>query len=281
MMSPEEQVARRITSASVIGGLAALANFALDFSLDRLGIVLATNALNDLLIGIATGTMAYIWISRQAAAHARELSSEKIKQRAVDEERKRIALELHDTVSQDLTSIVLQLESAGQNVNQHSEIVEGILQTARRGLAEMRYALWDLYPEELGRLDLGGAIERLSKDVATGTPLNVQCSVNGLIRRLPPNVEKNLLRISQEALFNVVKHAKAHEVSIELLLDEQRAELSVKDDGQGFQADSIPAGFGLQTMHDRATLLGGDFHICSECGHGTEIRASIPIPRAT
>lgn len=280
-MSPDEQFARRIISAFVIGVLVAITNFVLDISLDHFGIVLATNALNDLLIGLAAATMAYVWVSRQASVHARELSSEKIKQRAVDEERKRIALELHDTVSQDLTSIVIQLENAAACLNGQSEVVEGALQTARRGMAEMRCALWDLYPEELRRVDLGGAIEHLSKDLATGSALSVQCSVSGIIRRLPTDVEKNLLRISQEALFNVVKHAKAHEVSVELILDEQRAELSVKDDGQGFATDSSLGGFGLSFMKDRAKVLGGECWISSERGRGTEVHASIPIPRAT
>ena len=98
-----------------------------------------------------------------------------------------------------------------------------------------------------------------------------------MIRRLPLEIEKGLLRISQEALSNVVKHAQAHEVRIELFLDSQRARLCVKDDGQGFRPELNPGSFGLTSMQDRTQSLGGVWTIHSEPGRGTEVHASIPI----
>ena len=104
--------------------------------------------------------------------------------------------------------------------------------------------------------------------------------MEGAVRPLPPDMEKCLLRISQEALSNVVKHAQAHEVQIELFFDSQLARLCVKDDGQGFQTESAPGSFGLTSMEDRTKALGGVWTIHSEPGRGTEVHASIPIPPA-
>ena len=99
-----------------------------------------------------------------------------------------------------------------------------------------------------------------------------------MIRPLPPEIEKVLLRISQEALSNVVKHAQAREVQVELILDSQRARLCVKDDGLGFEPQEDGGSFGLTSMQDRAKALGGVWTIRSEPGRGTEVQASIPIP---
>lgn len=145
----------------------------------------------------------------------------------------------------------------------------------------MRCALWDLYPEELQKLDLKNAIEMLVKDLTADNELSVQFSLDGKVRRLPLDIEKGLLRISQEALSNIVKHARAREVRIDLFLDSERARLSVKDDGQGFQPDLHAGSFGLTSMQDRTTSLGGIWTIHSEPGCGTEVHASIPIPPVT
>jgi signal transduction histidine kinase len=281
MKTADEQFGRQIITAFAVGILVAGVDALIDFSFARLGIATDTNILNDLLIGAAAAAIAYVWVSRQAAEQARKLSKEKIRQQAIDEERKRIALELHDSVSQDLTGIVLQLECAGDSLNDKStarEHLHGALRLARRSLAEMRCALWDICPDELQSANLGRAIERLSKDLTAGTSLGVRCSLTGMARRLPPDIEKNLLRISQEALSNVIRHAQAHQVQIELSLDAQQARLCVKDDGRGFATESAPESFGLTFMKDRARALGGVWWIRSELGHGTEVHAAIPIP---
>ena len=159
--------------------------------------------------------------------------------------------------------------------------VHRALQLVRGSMTEMRCALWDLYPEELEKLDLKNAIELLVKDLTADNGLSVQFSLDGKIRRLPLDIEKVLLRISQEALSNIVKHAQAREVRVDLFLDAERARLSVKDDGQGFQPDLNAGSFGLTSMQDRTKALGGIWTIHSEPGRGTEVHASIPIPPVT
>lgn len=280
-MSPDERLGRRIIGSFVLGLGIAMANFALDRLFARMGAARDTNILNDLIIGAAAAVLAYVWVSRQDVKHALELSREKLMQEAIQAERKRMALELHDTVCQAHTGSIMHLELAGDFLDDNPAArthVHRALQLVRGSMTEMRCALWDLYPEELEKLDLKNAIELLVKDLTADNGLSVQFSLDGKIRRLPLDIEKGLLRISQEALSNIVKHAQAREVRIDLFLDSERARLSVKDDGQGFQPDLNAGSFGLTSMQDRTKAMGGIWTIHSEPGHGTEVHASIPIP---
>ena len=145
----------------------------------------------------------------------------------------------------------------------------------------MRCALWDLYPDELQKLDLQSSIESLVNDLTSSDGVVVHFSTDGASRRLPLDIERALLRICQEALSNIVKHARAHEVKIALFFDSQHARLSVEDDGQGFQPEEVSESFGLISMQNRAKSLGGVWTIRSELGRGTDVRVSIPIPHAT
>lgn len=280
-MSPDERPGKRIIGSLALGILVALANYALDVSFARLKVVPATTVLNDLIIGAAAGLLAYIWISRQTAKHALQMSREKLMQVAINEERKRIALELHDTVCQAQAAAVMHMEMAGDSLKGDSRAQEHLhkaLHLVRGSMTEMRCALWDLYPEELQKVDFQNAIEFLIKDLTAENGLSVQFSLNGTIRRLPEAIEKGLLRISKEALSNVVKHAHAHEVRVELSLDSQQVQLCVRDDGQGFQPELQSGSFGMTSMQERTKALGGMWTIHSEPGSGTEIHASIPIP---
>jgi signal transduction histidine kinase len=281
MISPDEQLGRRILGALALGALVALVNFALDISFVRLGVAPASTVLNDLIIGAAAGSFAYIWMSRQASKHEVELSAQRLVDETLQQERKRIALELHDTVCQAQTGAVLELECAGDSLAEGSEAREHVIRALRlvRGsVTAARCALWDLYPEELQKIHLKNALGSLVKDLAVMNGITAHFCVDGMIRPLSPEIEKGLLRISQEALSNVVKHAKAREVQIELFFDSQRARLQVKDDGLGFRPELIPGSFGLTSMEERTKALGGVWTIHSEPGRGTEVHASIPIP---
>jgi signal transduction histidine kinase len=280
-MSRYEKLGRRVVGSLALGIAVALVNFALDVRFARLGDAPATAILNDLIIGTAAGLFAYLWVSRQASKYARERATEKRMQEAVHQERKRMALELHDTVCQALAAANMHMELAGDSLAPNLDSQEHFhraLQLVRGSITNMRCALWDLYPEELQKVDLKSALEYLVKDLTAGNSLNVQLSLDGIVRRLPPDVEKSLLRISQEALSNVVKHAQAHEVRIELLLEAQQAQLRVKDDGRGFQPELNAGTYGLTSMQDRTKTLGGVWTIESAPGRGTEVHASIPIP---
>ena len=282
-MSPEESLGRRIVGSFVFGLFVAVSNFGLDRLFARMGAARDTNVLNDLLIGAAAALLGYIWMSRQEVKHNLELSKEKLMQEAIQGERKRMAFELHDTVCQAHTAAIMHLELAGDTLGENlaaSEHLNRALNLVRGSTTEIRCALWDLYPEELQKVGLKKAIEHLVKDLTADSRMDVQFSLTGKIHELPPEVEKGLLRISQEALSNVVKHAQAREVRIELVLDSRRARLSVKDDGQGFEPELSSGSLGLTSMRNRTKTLGGVWTIQSEPGRGTEVNASIPIPPA-
>jgi signal transduction histidine kinase len=282
-MPPDEKPRRRVFGAVILGLFIAVVNYVLDRVFDRLGHPSATTFFNDLIIGSAAGLFAFIWMARQAARNALARQAEKLSEEILQKERKRIALELHDTVCQEQTGAILQLEVAGNRMEDNSKEREHVfraLHLIRESNMEMRCALWDLYPEELQKVHLKGAIESLVKDLISSNELTARLSVEGMIRPLPADVEKCLLRISQEALSNVVKHAQAHEVQIDLFYDSCAARLKVKDDGLGFQPTSAPRSFGLNSMQERTRALGGEWTIHSEPGHGTEVHASVPIPPA-
>ena len=121
VMSPDEKLGRRVIGAFLLGAFVALINFALDVSLIRLGITPHTYALNNLIIGAAAGLLAYIWMARQNARNELELSTQKLAEEIVQKERKRIALELHDTVCQAQTGAIMHLECAGDSLGESPE----------------------------------------------------------------------------------------------------------------------------------------------------------------
>jgi signal transduction histidine kinase len=283
-MSTSERLGRRIIGSLALGAFAALANIALDISVSRRDGVHATNTLNEFLIGVGVALLGYAWVSRRDSKHALELSTVRVMREAIDKERKRIALEIHDSVGQALTGAILHLELASDflPVNQPArEHVRRAFQLVCGSMTDMRCALWDLYPEELQKLGLKSAIECLVRDWTTSDGLKVHFSVNGLPRRLPLETEKALLRICQEALSNAVRHAQAREVRIQLFFDSQEARLHVKDDGRGFQPGQISESFGLISMQNRVQSSGGVWALHSEPGCGTDVQVSIPIPLAT
>jgi signal transduction histidine kinase len=259
---PPAKLGRRILGSFILGAVVGIANFALDVSFPQFHKVPATTVFNDFIIGTAAGVLAYIWVTRQTARHALELSREKL------------------TVCQAHAAAVMHLECAEESPEMNPEAREHLnraSQLVRGATTEMRCVLWDLYPEEMQKVDLRTAMEYLAKNLTAGTGLNVRVSIGGDLERLPQKVRSGLLRISQEALSNVVRHAHAHDACIEVLVDSGQAHLCVKDDGRGFRTEPEPGTFGLTSMENRTKALGGLWEIHSEPGRGTEIRASIPM----
>ncbi len=205
---------------------------------------------------------------------------------AVLEERNRIAREIHDTLAQGFTGIVLQLEAAEQALETDAVHAQQHLDRARtlakESLNEARRSVWALRPQQLEQLPLETALnqetDRFSRD--TGIPAGFVISGNKLA--LSPEIEIALLRICQEALTNVKKHARANQVEIKMIYEEKAVRLSVHDDGTGFDPASLSTNhFGLVIMQERAKLLGGIIEINSEKGKGTHLEARIPVERGT
>jgi nitrate/nitrite-specific signal transduction histidine kinase len=201
---------------------------------------------------------------------------------AVLEERHRLARELHDSVSQALFSIELHAKAiatyARRDPQQTETHLQQLRQIAHDARQEMRSLIFDLRPSTL---DDGGLVAALRGQVdrlrALGG-LQVELEISG-DRRLPAAAERDLYRIFQEALHNVVKHASARRVDVSLDFGPQQARLRVADDGKGFDPQALAAngrGFGLLGMRERAEALGGCLEIASQPGHGTEVVVKIP-----
>jgi signal transduction histidine kinase len=209
------------------------------------------------------------------------------RQAGVLQERQRMAQEIHDTLAQDFTGIIMQLEAAEQALLSDSKDAQGHIQQsremARAGLGEARRLVQALRPAALEKASLPEALERASARWAKETGLKLNFFVTGEACSLHPEVEVTLLRAMQEALANVHKHARAQEASVTLSYMENQVMLDVHDNGVGFdpqvlQPNLIDAhgGFGLQSMKQRAVQVGGQVILESSPGKGTTLAVHIP-----
>ena len=193
------------------------------------------------------------------------------------EERNRMAREIHDTLAQSFTGILVQIGAATQVLaddieatQAHLEIIDEL---ARTGLAEARRSVVALRPQLLEEGNLHSALHRLVTQMRAAADTTLIYEITGTAYSLPTEVENNLLRIGQEALTNAIKYADATEIRVELVYDNAQCILRVKDDGRGFGVATIPSvgGFGLLGMSERAEHIGAQLSIQSQPGQGTEI----------
>jgi signal transduction histidine kinase len=199
---------------------------------------------------------------------------------AQEDERRRLARELHDETGQALTSILLGLrgledakdpEALRAAVGEVRDLVRSTLQDVRRLAVELR-------PKALDDFGLVPAVERLTESFAEQTGIDVEFVHNITDSRLPPGIETALYRIVQESLTNVVKHARAGHVSIVLTGKHGSVSILVEDDGVGFEPSrSRGDGLGLLGMRERVELLGGRMTVESRPGAGTTFVAEVPV----
>lgn len=191
----------------------------------------------------------------------------------VQEERQRLAREIHDTTAQSLAGIVTQLEAAVGG-----ERHERALALARHALAEARRSMLDLSPADLDGADLPDAVRGVVNAWSTEHGVRADAVVVGDPVPLHPEVEATVLRIAQESLQNVAKHAGATRVGVTLSYDGDEVVLDVRDDGVGFDlaAPTESSSFGLRGMRQRVARLAGDLTLESDPGRGTAISARLP-----
>jgi signal transduction histidine kinase len=199
-------------------------------------------------------------------------------------ERQRLARDLHDTLTQGFASVVLLLEAAeeslagGRPVDRH---IAQALRSARDNLAESRRVVWALRPRPLAEQPLPQALEELTGRLGEETGLQAETVVTGTARPLPAQVEEALLRIGQEALANVRKHAAASRVTVTLSYLDDAVTVDVHDDGVGFDhaaTAAAGAGLGLHAMGERVAALGGSLAVESAPGEGTTVAVEVPAP---
>jgi signal transduction histidine kinase len=203
------------------------------------------------------------------------------KETAVLEDRQRLARELHDAVNQNLFSASVIAETLPQLWERKPQIVQknlGDLHRLIRGaLAEMRILLLELRPVSMADAILCELLQQLVDGVKGRTYLDITLQIQGECE-IPTQVKKNLFRIAQEALNNVVKHAQAQHVQLMLNQSGEQIILRINDDGQGFDVSELYSGghLGLQIMRERAKSIGANLSISSHFGLGTEIVAIWP-----
>ncbi len=201
---------------------------------------------------------------------------------AAFEERQRLAREIHDSLGQAFTAILLQLRSAeatlGDEPDRARTAIGQVRELARDGLADTRRAVDALRPQTLDRFDLATALRRAVVQATLGTPMDVQCSVRGDVYALPIDTATQLLRIAQEAISNTLKYADAQRLTIELTFEPEQTQLHVQDDGRGFELEQAAAagGFGLLSMRARAVAIAAELTITSALGQGTSLLVALP-----
>ncbi|CAM3429574.1 PAS domain-containing sensor histidine kinase [Brevibacillus invocatus] len=203
---------------------------------------------------------------------------------AQEEERKRIARELHDGVGQALYSILVGLNVIGQDnltdpIKQH---VNDLLQMTSKAMEEVKRMALELRPSALDDLGLLPALRSLMKRVEKSFHIQVEMHVQGEKRRYSAAMETALYRIVQEAMTNTAKYGKASQLGIVFENREKEVVVTVVDDGVGFdveQALNAGKGLGLFGMRERAQLLGGTFDIRSAPDDGTTVIIRIPVPK--
>jgi signal transduction histidine kinase len=207
---------------------------------------------------------------------------------AQEDERRRIARELHDQLGQQMTALRLTLETLRAQSLERTEFraqVEALQELARQLDQDVAFRVWELRPVALEHLGLGAALAEYvgnwSKRFGIRAELHMGRPTDA---RLSPDVETIMYRLAQEALNNVVKHARAERVDVALEHTPGVVSLIIEDNGIGFNAadvESARGGLGLIGMRERAALAGADFQIESTPGSGTTIILRVPAPAAT
>jgi signal transduction histidine kinase len=201
------------------------------------------------------------------------------------DERARLSREVHDTLAQAFVGISSQLDVVESYMPPGSSPGRDSLEIAQRmaqhSLTEARRSVADLRASALDELNLAGALETGVLQWTAGSGVEVDVAVSGDTSALPENVAHHVLRIAQEAINNVVKHARAHTVRLNLLVDAKSLDLRIADNGCGFEPEgmlsSCQGNFGLMGMRERAEQLGGEFHIHSSPGQGTQLNVTVPL----
>lgn len=205
------------------------------------------------------------------------------------EERERLALEIHDTIAQDITGIITQLEAVTGHTSDAAtaERIDHAATLARNALGEARRSVQGLLPSQLGDTGLADALSRMTDDWSANQGVHAEFLVTGVSRPVHRDVEAAVVRVAQEALTNVAKHARATRVGVTLSYTEDDLVLDVRDDGIGFADGHIAAqrpplqrqagGVGLHGIRQRAAKLAGELVIEGEPHQGTALCLRVPV----
>ena len=223
----------------------------------------------------------------QALAHQAMLAiqlnefAERSRQAAVLEERNRMARDIHDTLAQGFTGVIVQLEAAEdaiaccrrKDANRH---LQRASQLARQSLNEARRSVHALRPQALQSGNFWNALKGIIKNTTAGTALHTAFNLRGKMRHLPLVWQENLLHIGLEALTNALKYARPRNFETRLTFNTKALRLELRDDGDGFKVKERHDGLGLAGMRERVEQMGGTLKITSARGKGTDVVVTLP-----
>jgi signal transduction histidine kinase len=232
----------------------------------------------------------YLTIGAQVALVLENFSLiEQAQQAGVSSERQRLARDIHDTLAQAFTSIVMKLEAAEarmpSDLNAVQQYLDQARSIARESLTEARRYMWALRPEALERSSLPEALRRLAERWSQESGAVASVTVTGTPHSLTPEIKVTLLRVAQEALTNCRKHARARQVVMTVSYMNNLVTLNVQDDGVGFDpahlrpysSEHTASGFGLVGMQERVKQLRGTVMVESAPGEGCTLMAAVPM----
>ena len=201
-------------------------------------------------------------------------------------ERSRIARELHDTLIQGFSGITMAMQALAARLRsspQERETLEDIIRDAATCLRETRQSVAGLRAGHDAESGLAAAIGSAAREITDTKDVRLKLKLDRVLRKLPAEVEYNLLRIASEAVSNSVKHSGARNIEVALESTPEALRLRVHDDGSGLGKDGAalrPGHYGIIGMKERATQIGADLELLSEPGHGTTVSVLLPARRA-
>jgi signal transduction histidine kinase len=200
---------------------------------------------------------------------------------AVFEERNRMARDIHDTLAQGFTGVIVQLEAAEDAIScgsrkEADDHLHRAGELARRSLSEARRSVHALRPQALQEHNFWDALQGIIKNTTVGTALHTKFEAQGKVPKLPQPWQENLLHIGQEALTNTLKYAHAHNFETRLSYKARELRLELRDDGDGFKVKDRHDGVGLIGMRERVEQMGGILSIKSQRGKGTNVVVVLP-----
>jgi signal transduction histidine kinase len=204
---------------------------------------------------------------------------------ALHEDRTRIARDVHDSLAQGFTGIVVQLHAAEEvlvrDAPRARAHIERARELARTSLREARRSIWAMRPPSLDRESLPAAFERIARELVTGTDVELRVELIGRVAPLTAIAEGELLRIGQELIVNAIRHGRAHRVRVATEYESQWLTLRIDDDGRGPPPGAGPSsgpGFGSTGLRERVGALGGSLTVETSSGRGTCTTIVVPLP---
>jgi signal transduction histidine kinase/ligand-binding sensor domain-containing protein len=246
-----------------------------------------------LLMAVGAGGLIFVSVRMRMTRLRREHAAQALFARQLinsqEEERKRIAGELHDSLGQTLLLVKNRALLGLNQPDLPSPVADHLRQisdSASEAIEEVRATAFALRPYELDRLGLSKATESMIEKVAASSGIKFSSDLDDVGGRFPPEIEISLYRILQEAINNAVRHSGATSVIVEIKQEPPLLRASVLDDGGGFDATTVQAsveqrnGLGLRGIEERAKLIGGAFLVQSAAGKGTRVTLTVPLPRS-